>query len=340
MAVLLGHMEIWNASLKMMSEQIRSSCEKTSFAEATILSICYISLSITTVLGNTLVIVAVVKDPLKTLKSSPTTYILLEMAIADFCVGLVFAPSFAMLIIFFEQKTVWYTLFLVTIFGHYFVIVSAYHVLLLTIDRYFALAKPLKYRTIITKKRVLLGSSAIWILCCSSAALCLTVGEGSLLIPLLILATSIFLSSEGISLVYAVTLANLVSYYKKRMKDAENSPSNQLILYQREKKVFLVIFSVILAFCICYFPWVVVQLIFLFCLSCHANYRAVMVSRHVAILLLFVNSSLNPLLYSWRFSKFQTTFKYLWRKHCCQKTFQRRKIVDIRKRRQNCNTRL
>ncbi|XP_044172158.1 histamine H2 receptor-like [Acropora millepora] len=339
MAALLGHSQIWNVSMETFIRHIRASLETTPSSEATILCVCFSIVSIITVIGNTLVIVAVVKDPLKTLRSSPTNFILLEMASADLFVGMVLAPSFALLNFSFEEKAVWDSLFFVTFFSHFFVIVSAYHVFLLTIDRYFALAKPLKYKAIVTKTRVVLGSSSIWVFSLSYAALTLTIGASALMIPWLIFVLLLFLSSEGISLAYVLTLANLVKHYKARMKDTENSHFNQLKLYQREKKVSLVIFSVIIAFDICYFPWIVVQLVFVFCQSCSASYRAVIVSRDVAMLLIFINSSLNPLLYSWRFSKFQATYKYFWRKYCCKK--QRRKTTDINQgRRQRCEVKL
>lgn len=337
MAALLGHTQIWNISMETFIGLTRASLKMTPSWEATILCVCFLIVSIITVIGNTLVIVAVVKDPLKTLWSSPTNFILLEMASADLFVGLVLAPSFALLNFFYEEKAVWESLFFVTFFSHFFVIVSAYHVFLLTIDRYFALAKPLKYKVIVTKKRVLFCSSLIWVFSLSYATLTFTIGASALVIPWLIFILLLFLSSEGISLAYALTLANLVKHYKARMKDTGDSRSNQLNLYQREKKVSLVIFSVIIAFDICYFPWVVVQLVFVFCQSCSASYRAVTISRDVAMLLIFINSSLNPFLYSWRFSKFQATFKYFWRKYCCTK--QRRTTIDLNqgRRRQRCD---
>lgn len=339
MAALLGHMGFWNASLAMISDKWEEAMRTTPTGEAIVMTICCSFLSMTTVVENAFVIFAVWKDPLKTLRSSPTNFILLEMACADLFVGLVFAPSATLLYLRLATKThAWNSLFVVILFSHLFLIVSVYHVLLLTIDRYFALAKPLQYRATVTKRRVAIGSLAIWLVWFCYGVLSVTL-QGGVFVLWFILVLMIWLSSEGSTFMYVVTLRNLIKHCKTGI-NANNPQSNQFLLCQREKKVFVVILSVALAFYFCFVPWIVGQLIFLFCQACHVNYRALTICYHMEVLLLLVNSALNPLLYAWRFSRFQATFKYIWRKCCCQNIPRRSKTINITNERQTHDTKL
>lgn len=303
----------------------------------TIMGICYLLLSMTAVVGNTLVIAAVWRDPLKTLRSSPTNFILLSLAIADVMVGLVLAPGTSTFYFRLAMKAdPWTSLLPVLTFSHFFLIVSVGHILLLTMDRYYALAKPFKYRLIFTKKRVAIASSSIWVSCFSFAVLASSLQE-YFLVLFFIYTILVWLSSESFSFLYFVTLKQLYKHHKIRIM-SENSQSNKVLLYEREKKVFVVILSVILAFYVCFLPWLVNQFFFFFCRqACHRT--PWLVFNHAAHFIIFFNSAMNPLLYAWRFSKFQATFKYFWRKFCCPNG-PRRRAVDVTYERQTHDSKL
>ena len=325
MAALFGHMEFWNASLKMIVEEIKRGMETISTVEVTAMSLCCLFFSFITVVGNSFVIAAVWKDPLKILKSSATNFILLEMAIADLFVGVVFAPSTAIWYLRLALKEdAWNPLFVVTIFSHFFLIVSVFHVLLLTIDRYYALTKPLNYRSIVTKRRVAIGSLLIWLFCFCYLGV-FSMLNAKALVPWFIFVLVIWLCSHVVCCVYMVTLKKLCNHYKTT-SNGENSRTVEGLRHQREKKVFVVILSAILVSYFCFLPWMVGNLVFIFCRACHENSGVVILSYHVGTLLLFANSALNPLLYAWRFSKFQATFKYFWTKcSCCSKIYNEEK---------------
>ena len=339
MAAVFGHMDYWNISGSILAEEIRKGLSDITTGQATVMSICYVLLSIVTVVGNALVIIAVWKDPLKTLRSSPSNAILVSLAVADLMVGLVLAPGAALFYLRFAVKAQpWIFLMFVIEFSHFFLAVSVFHILLLTIDRYFALAKPLKYRAIVTKGRVAVVSSFIWVFCFCYGVLS-SILKVHFFVSWFIYVLIIWFCSEWVSCLYLATLKQLCKHYKTRIT-AENSQSNLMLLYQREKKVCVVILSVILVFYFCFLPWLVNQFLFFFCQSCHK--RAWMVFYHVATLLLFINSAVNPLLYSWRFSKFRATFKHFWTNCRCKKGRGRRKTISITdgRQRETYNTKL
>ncbi|XP_078357125.1 adenosine receptor A1-like [Oculina patagonica] len=339
MAALFGHTYYWNATAKIVFNEFKKQViDWESHGQATIIGIVYVLVSVITVLGNALVIFAVWKDPLKILRTSPTNFILLSLAISDFIVGIINAPGLAswFLRVGIKKTDPWYFQSILLIFTSALLIVSVSHVLFLTLDRYFALATPLKYRTRITKRRVIITTSAIWI-CCFCYAVSTSIIQQYFPVIWFIAVVVIFLFSETVYILYLMTLVNLIKHSRARNM-VENSHSNAALLYQREKKVFRVIVSVIFVYDICYSPWMVTQLVLYFCKPCYNYYRVVIICYNVTTVLLFVNSALNPFLYSWRFSKFRATFKHFWNKF--SQKGRRNQTVRITERRLSFNTRL
>ena len=314
MAALFGDTYFWNASANMVMDEFKRHLTEQSHGQATIFGILYVLLSVITVLGNALVIAAVWKDPLKILKTSPANLILLSLAIADLTVGLFVIPGAASwyLRVGIAGTDQWHSQLIILTCRQGFLTVSVGHVLFLTVDRYFALATPLKYRTKITSRTVALVSFSIWI-CGISQAVVISILHQHFVITWLISIVVIFLLAQTIYVLYLMILRHLMKHSKARIL-LENSQSNLASLHQRERKVFRVIVSVVFAFDCCSTPWMATQALLYFCEACHSHHKLLMVCYHVTTLLIFANSALNPLLYPWRFSKFRATFRHFRRK--------------------------
>ena len=340
MATLFGHMNYWKIPANIAIEAVRKAITGASTGQAIFFSIAYLFVSITSLLGNALVVAAVWKDPLKTLRSSPSNFIILTLALADFLVGLVLAPAASLFYIRLAMNAdPWNFLFQILLFCHFFQLsASVYHTLLLTVDRFFALARPLKYRAIVTKRRVAVCTFAIWIFGFCFASLSWIVQEHFFVLWFMYVL-DILLSCEFTCCLYFITLRHLYKHHKNRIMD-ENSQTNQVLLRKRETKVFVVIFSIIIALDFCYTPWITTQLLFFFCQPCHENYQLWVIFYHVTTLLLSINSALNPLIYAFRFSKFKATFKFFLSKCCIQKMLGRRPTLQISEERQTYNTKL
>ena len=336
MAALLGHMDYWNAPAQLIIDEFTKQLSAPeSRGQAKILGIIYSLLSVITVVGNALVIAAVCKDPLKILKTSPSNFILLSLSIADLIVGLVIDPWVASWFLR-VGETVPPSGHILVIFSGSSIIVSVGHVLLLTVDRYYALATPLKYRAKITRRRVTIASCSIWISCICYAVV-VSILQNHLLLMWFISVALLYICSECICVLYLATLRHLVKHSRSRIA-VDNSQSNAVLVYQREKKVFKVIVSVIFVFFLCFIPWLGTQFVIYFCKACH-NYQKTMIACFNATTVFpFINSAFNPFVYSWTFSKFRATFRYFWRKFRPQKG--RKKTVRITERRKSFTTSL
>ena len=340
MAALFGHTNFWNVSAKMVMDEFKRQLIEGLHGQPAIIifGVVYLLVSVITVVENSLVIFAIWKDPLKVLRTSPTNFILLSLAIADLIVGLIVAPGIAawFLRLGTMEKDPWYFQSILLIFTSALLIVSVGHVLFLTVDRYYALATPLKYRTKITKRRVLITSSGMWI-CCICYAIVSSIIQQYFPVMWLIAIVVMLSLAEWVYILYLITLRCLMKHSRARIM-AENSQSNVALCYQREKKVFRVIVSVIFVFDCCITPWIVAQFVLYFCKPCYDYHGVVVVCQSVTMIFLFVNSALNPLLYCWRFSKFRATFKHFWNKF--SQKGRRQRTVRITERRLSFDTHL
>lgn len=267
------------------------------------------------VCGNLLVVLSVWKDPLKKLRSLPSNHIIVSMAIADLLVGVVVCP----LMVYwgwaiFQNKNL--TFPVLNAFS-VLVDVSAGHVLLLTVDRVFALVNPLQYRVKVTNRRVSIASIACW-------AYFILFGCAFGLWARDVLILGIIFNVQSLCILIGILVLNLVilfAFRKHRKTTAaqDHSTANRQIMLQRERKLSKAIAIVICAFLICFVPWFIVQVLLYSCTPCSRQLSRLMLAYTLTAALLYANSAVNSFLYAWRLPRYRDTFKYFLknRRECC-----------------------
>ncbi|XP_078357405.1 trace amine-associated receptor 3-like [Oculina patagonica] len=160
MAAITSHVNFWNLTSKEALHYVWLFVDNTKAITLTVSAVAMIMCPII-VFGNSLVVLSVWRDPLKSIRSSPPDFILLSMAVADLLVGLVACPltlywHWAMTNPEFES-------FLPLLVGSTLVNVSIGHTFLLTIDRFYALVTPLRYKVKVTNNRVCIAAVTCWI---------------------------------------------------------------------------------------------------------------------------------------------------------------------------------
>ena len=119
-------------------------------------------LVIITIPGNVLVCLAIIKDPFRNLKT-PFNYFLLSLAATDLAVGAILDP---IAVAYHIDEALRLNVVDIKILHMFYFILSTESILTLaalTMDRYFAVASPVKYKTMVTSKRAILASVSIWI---------------------------------------------------------------------------------------------------------------------------------------------------------------------------------
>ena len=313
MAAVVGHYNFWNITSEKALQDAWLHLENVKPLSATS-SVLSIVMAPIIVLGNLLVLLAVWKDPLKKLRSSPSNFILVSMALADLSVGLVVCPITAYWgWVIFEKGTSPFDLSAIFAINVFSVNVSFGHMFLLTVDRLFAVVKPLQYRVIITNKRAVIGSCVCWIYFLAFGCSFLMLRDYFAIMGAVynVQLLSILVS---MLIMYTVITIRLRRYSKTRMNKPIHSPNSLLVILQREKRLFKAITIVICAFLICYMPWFIVQLLIYLCKPCHPHLALLMIFFGFSGSLTYANSGLNPMLYSWRLPRYRETFKYFWKK--------------------------
>ena len=313
MAAVVGHYNFWNITSEKALQDAWLHLENVKPLSATS-SVLSIVMAPIIVLGNLLVLLAVWKDPLKKLRSSPSNFILVSMALADLSVGLVVCPITAYWgWVIFEKGTSPFDLSVIFAINVFSVNVSFGHMFLLTVDRLFAVVKPLQYRVIITNKRAVIASCVCWIYFLAFGCSFLMLRDYFAIMGAVynVQLLSILVS---MLIMYTVITIRLRRYSKTRMNKPIHSPNSLLVILQREKRLFKAITIVICAFLICYMPWFIVQLLIYLCKPCHPHLALLMIFFGFSGSLTYANSGLNPMLYSWRLPRYRETFKYFWKK--------------------------
>ena len=313
MAAVVGHYNFWTITSEKALQDAWLHLENVKPLSATS-SVLSIVMAPIIVLGNLLVLLAVWKDPLKKLRSSPSNFILVSMALADLSVGLVVCPITAYWgWVIFDKGTSPFDLSVIFAINVFSVNVSFGHMFLLTVDRLLAVVKPLQYRVIITNKRAVIASCVCWIYFLAFGCSFLMLRDYFAIMGAVynVQLLSILVS---MLIMYTVITIRLRRYSKTRMNKPIHSPNSLLVILQREKRLFKAITIVICAFLICYMPWFIVQLLIYLCKPCHPHLALLMIFFGFSGSLTYANSGLNPMLYSWRLPRYRETFKYFWKK--------------------------
>ena len=321
MAAVVGHFNLWNITSKQALQDAWLRLENVKPLSATS-SVVSIVMAPMIMLGNVLVLLAVWKDPLKKLRSSPSNVILVSMALADLSVGLVVCPLTAYWgWVIFDKGISPFDLSVIFAINAFSVNVSFGHMFLLTVDRLLAVVKPLQYRVIITNKRAVIASCVCWIYFLAFGCSFLILRDYLALMAAVDTAQllSILLS---MLIMYTVIMFRFHRYSKSRINEPIYSQNNLTFILKRERRLFKAITIVICAFLICYMPWCIVQMLIYLCKPCNPHLAVLMIFFGFSTCLTYANSGLNPILYSWRLPKYRETFKYLLKNRACRCTGQ------------------
>ena len=263
------------------------------------LSVINSFLSITAFLGNTLILVALHKE---SSLHPPSKLLLRSLTTTDLCVGIITQPLrvtyFASLLI--KRWDICRNTFaILTIMGFILSSVSLFTLAAISVDRLLALSLGIRYRQVVTLKRISLTVSLSWV--CSA------------------ISSTLYFWSRRIFALYSYTVISLciitsiVSYTKiflalRQLQQRVNQeqPGQTVPLnITRYKKTVTSALWVQLALVACYLPFVIVGIF---------NHRksqspSVLVARFYSITLVLLNSSLNPILYCWKIKEVKQAVK-------------------------------
>ena len=255
-------------------------------AEAMIAAV-NILFSITSCLGNILILIALRKV---TSLHPPTKLLFQCLALTDLGVGLTSQPLFAtVLLIDYNINCSSVTVILCNYLSLIFCGVSLLISTALSVDRLLALLLGLRYRHVVTLKRVRIAVACCW-LTALVAALLIFLTEGKIFprIAMILIILSVIISLSSYTKIVLKLRQHQTSVQEnvhQGMANAGGVPKN----LRQYKRTVVSIALVQISLVACYVP-------FLIFLIGHLDYVFFLVSTTFV----YLNSSLNPFLYCWR----------------------------------------
>ena len=272
-----------------------------------------IVLSITASLGNILILIALRKV---TSIHPPTKLFFQCLAITDLGVGLISQPLMAAMSLIVYKKNLEFKvrnifLYLFISSSIIFSGVSVFASTALSVDRLLALFLGLRYRHVVTLKRVRA------VLACGCLALLLTVLVWNFRTKPARIMITIFLTLCLITSLFCYTkivlrLRQHQSSVQDNVQQGQANTGEMPLNLERYKKTVVSIALVQLALVICYFP----PIIFFIFIHLKGIHPRLYFLYYLTTTLLFLNSSLNPFLYCWRIKEIRQAVKATIRRFC------------------------
>ena len=252
---------------------------------------------------NALVMISVkMKSRLRDHKSN---VLLALLALNDFSVGILAQPSFTIVSIIFcvnppSAYCAWRFLRPVMIF---LVCASLLHMVLLSGERYLAMKHPFAYITLVTEGRLLIASVLIWLLSVFQRVL-------SVLDIILISRTNLIFIILSIGL---IVYCHITVYSETRRHEIQLA-SQQVTQgarqqFERDRKAFKLTSIILAVLILCFLPgFIIIPALELTSLGTEATAEARYLLHSFSVSMVFMNSLLNPIIYSVRIRQFRVAF--------------------------------
>ena len=251
--------------------------------------------SVSTFLGNAVILTALHKE---SSLHPPSKLLLRSLAVTDLCVGLISQPLFVtycMSIVNEHWNISRYVSAAAFTTAGIFCGVSVMTLTAISVDRLLALSLGLRYRQVVTLKRTYAMVIAIWVVCTVSSALQLWIKSITLWYRVIVKSLCLVISSFSYAKIF-FTLRHQQNQVQSHVQ--QPNQANQLNIVRYKRAVSTAIWLQ-LTLIVCYLPDGVMTTL----MACGRQPLSVQIAWYHAVTLVFLNSSLNPILYYWKFQE-------------------------------------
>ena len=262
--------------------------------------------SVTAVCGNAFIIIVIWR---REVLHVPSNLLLCCLAISDLVVGLISQPAFVIYKVA-EIKGYFNVYCAARMFffcsGWLFSGVSLLTMCAISVDRYLALKLHLRYTAVVTVTRVLVTVIGLWLFCATSISLRFVMVNVELwnAIPI-----ALFVSCLFVTVVTCAKVFQIVRLHRRQIHDwlelTAHFHGRSAVEVARHEKSAVTMLYVLGAFLLCYVPFlgtVIAQIVQGYTLP-------VKISYEYTTNLVFLSSSLHPLLYCWRIREIRRAAK-------------------------------
>ena len=177
------------------------------------------------------------------------------------------------------------------------------------IDRLLAVSLHLRYQELVTSRRVLVALVSLWVTSGIATSVLISLPEHFGVVAVVLDCIGLLLTTVAYVRIYRV-----VRYHKNQIQGQLQQPTdNRAMELLREMKAALNALFVYVVFIACYLPYFLVLILYQ-----TANSRGSFLAPvHAMALLVLLNSSVNPLVYCWRYQEIREIVKSTVKKIFC-----------------------
>ncbi|XP_073237834.1 melanocortin receptor 3-like [Porites lutea] len=295
---------------KFCIARLNESVQLVRFYEVFITSICVLNLvfSLVATIGNILVIRA-----LRKASSIPPNVktLFLSLASSDLAVGVLSQPMYgAIMAVMLKMASSGennFALFCPILLNACYYIInflsctSFLNVIAIAFDRLLAIWLHLRYAELATAKRVLGSVVLLWLTSSMAALIFIVLPGGNFMVAAIIDFVGLFLTSMVYIRVFRVARSH-ENQIHQQLSQAQNAEALELM---REKKSAYNALYVYFVFLACYFPLVPSIIL----MQTDESKIFFVITYHASMTLVFLNSSLNPIVYCWRYREVREIVK-------------------------------
>ena len=231
--------------------------------------------------------------------------LLLSLAFSDLGVGLLAQPMLVAKIMDSKQKnetnesfSAIHIVFLIS--SNFFFFASLFSVMALCAERFLAIHLHLRYQELVTCKRIAAVVVSIWVISALISLIRLFISKNIMYVSFVIIMSACIITATSTSVKLYLTLRRHID----QIQIPQVAQNDQEESVQRKRKSAMASLYVYLVFIVCYLP----NICRLFITAAIPEPRIdVKHLKFYTLTLLFLNSTLNPLIYCWKMKRIQHT---------------------------------
>ena len=229
--------------------------------------------------------------------SKPLKALLLSLAVSDLGVGLTAQPLFvAVRIMELKETDNSQTYDATNISGNLFSLSSCFLVVILITDRFLAIGLCLRYRELVTHKRVVSVVMSIWVFITILSLIRLWIPVNIIYVVFgILLFVCAFIVTLMSFKTYSAARGQINQIQEMELTVQQVAQNGQMANVERPRKFAMAAIYVCLVFVVCYLP----NMSILRTIAITSKPVNIVIQLYM-LTLLFLNSSLNPLIYCWK----------------------------------------
>ena len=186
---------------------------------------------------------------------------------------------------------------------------SFLNVTAIAVDRLLAISLHLRYQELVTPKRVIIAVVSLWLASGVAASIFISLPTGNGRVSNIIEFVGLLVTTVAYFRIYKVA-----RYHQNQIQSQWQLQNGQAMEILREKKSAINTLLFYAVFLACFFPHLCCSILLLYT---DDPPRSLGAGNKASLFFIFLNSSLNPLLYSWRYREIREIMKSTAKKVIC-----------------------